>query len=459
MGGLNTSLLIGMQALEASQGALNATSNNIANANTPGYTREVPEFAENAESVIGNDVEGGGVTLTGLQSVRDELLNLQINQQTSAQGSVDTQYSSLEQIQSYFTTTGTDIGSALSSFSSSLAQLSANPSSTSVQQSVLSSGQDLAQAFNETANGLTSVQSAADSQVTQTVAQINSLSQQIANLNGQITQLNASGQDAGTIQDQRDELVQQLSQLTGISVTQSSDGETITTGNGSPLVIGDQSFALQTATGSDGFQQVIDSSGNNITASIQGGQLGGAITIRDQTIPNYLNQLNTLASQFATAFNTAQAQGYDSNGNRGGNFFNIPSGTTGAAAGISVAITDPSQIAISSDGTSGSNGNVANLSAALTTALPSGQSVEQGYSNLVFQVGNDTSNANTQSTAIGDNLTQLTNQQSSVSGVSIDEETSNLIRYQTAYEAAARIVSTVQALNTVTLDMGSSQSY
>ena len=91
MAGLNTSLTIGIQALEASQAALNATSNNIANANTPGYTREVPQFSENAETLSGGEVVGGGVSLGGLQSVRDELLNLQIQQQTSQQSSADTQ--------------------------------------------------------------------------------------------------------------------------------------------------------------------------------------------------------------------------------------------------------------------------------------------------------------------------------------------------------------------------------
>jgi flagellar hook-associated protein 1 FlgK len=459
MGGLNTSLYIGVQALETTQGALNATSNNIANANTPGYTREVPQISEGPETQTGDSVQGGGVTLTSLQSVRDELLNLQIQQQTSDQSSVDTQSSSLQQIQNYFSTSGEDIASTLSAFSGSLAQLSANSSSTAVQQSVLSSGKNLAASFNTTANGLTSIQSAADQQVTQTVSQINSLTTQIANLNGQLWQLNAAGQDSGTVEDQRDQLVQQLSQLTGISLTQSSDGETITTGNGSPLVMGSQSFSLQTTPGSNGLQQVIDTSGNNITSSIQGGQLGGALAIRDQTIPSYLNQLNTLASQFATAFNAAQAQGFDSNGNAGGNFFTVPSGTAGAAAGISVAITSPAQIAVSSDGSAGSNGNVANLTAALNNALPSGQTAAQSYASLVYQVGDATSNASTTSTAIGQNLLSLTNQQSSESGVNIDEETTNLIRYQTAYEAAARIVSTVQALDTVTLDMGSSQSY
>ncbi len=85
--------------------------------------------------------------------------------------------------------------------------------------------------------------------------------------------------------------------------------------------------------------------------------------------------------------------------------------------------------------------------------MPSGQSAASAYANLVYQVGNATSNASAQSSAVGQNLLQLTNQQSSVSGVNIDEETTNLIRYQTAYEAAARIVSTIQALNTATINM------
>ena len=458
MGGLSTSLLIGVQALDATQGALDATSNNIANVNTPGYTREVAQFSENGQNESGDEVTGGGVTLEGIQSIRDELLNIQIQQQTSLQSSADTQSSSLQQVQTFFTTNGDDIASALTSLSSSLAQLSATPSDSSAQQSVLSSGQNLADAFNTTAQGLTTAQSDADQQVTQTVAQINSLTQQIAQLNGQAAQVPA-GEDGGTTQDQLDQLVQQLSGLTNVSITQGTNGETITTGSGTPLVIGGQSYNLQTTTGTDGFQQVLDSNGNNITSTIQGGTLGGAIEIRDQVIPGFQSQLNTLASQFATAFNSAQAQGFTSSGAVGGNFFTVPTDPNDAAAGISVAITDPSQIAISSDGSADSNGNVANLSAALTTALPSGQTAASGYANLVYQVGEAASNASTQSTAIGQNITQLTNQQGAVSAVDINEETTNLIRYQTAFEAASRIVSTVQVLDNAALNMGSSTSF
>jgi flagellar hook-associated protein 1 FlgK len=460
MGGLNTTLLLGMQALEATQGALAATSNNIANANTPGYTREVPQFSENEQNVSGSDVSGGGVSLVGLQSVRDELLNLQIQNQTSLQSSVDMQSSTLQQVQSYFSSTsGGDISSELAAFSSSLSQLSATPTSAAAQQGVISSGQDLANAFNNTANGLTSAQSYADGQVTQTVAQINSLTQQIAQLNGQLSHTSTTVKNGGTVQDQRDQLVQKLSTLTGISITQSNDGETITTGNGTPLVMGSQSFTLQRTTGSTGMQQVLDSTGKNITASIQGGALGGAIQVRDQTIPGILTQLNTLASQFATAFNTAQAKGFDSNGNAGQNFFSVPANPANAASGISVSISNPALVAISSDGSAGSNGNVANLSAAVNGALPSGSTPANAYASVVFQVGTAASNATAQSSAIGLNLQQLTTQQGSVSAVSTNEEATNLLRFQTAYEAAARIVSTIQQLNSVTLNMGTSGGY
>lgn len=335
------------------------------------------------------------------------------------------------------------------------------------------------------------------------------------------------------------------------------------TGNGTPLVMGNQSFALQTTTGTDGSQQVLDSNGSNITSSLSGGQLGGAIQMRDQTIPGIFSQLNSLAGQLSSSFNSAQTQGLDSNGNQGQNFFTIPASSSGASAGMTMSITDPALLATNSASSSNSNSNVANLSAALTCALPSnsvsstggtpsvplatgtvltvgsvtsiadastgqifsftagasstiaslqaaiasavtagtlssgtglslnaaghviisttavadtlqvsttdtvleqfnstsGKTATSAYASLVFDVGNAASNASTQYAALGKSLLQLTNQQSSVSGVNVDDETANLIRFQTAYQAGARIVSTIQQLNTITLDMGSSQSY
>jgi flagellar hook-associated protein 1 FlgK len=392
--------------------------------------------------------------LEGYQSVRDELVQTQIQQETQSQSGANAQLATLQQIQPTFTTSTQDIGTEMSAMFSSLSSLSTNPTSASAGQAVLTAGKNLATAFNTASNTLTSQQAGLNTQVTQDVSQINQLTQQIAALNPQIAELKATGQDGGTVQDQQNQLVLSLSALTSVAVTQTDNGETLSTGNGTPLVVGSQSFALQTTTGSNGMQQVLDQNGSNITASLTTGDLGGTVQMRDQTIPGLLNQLDTLANQFGSAINAAQAQGFNQDGTAGQNFFSVPSTVAGSAASISVALTDPTQIASSSDGTAGSNGNLANLSAVQTSALPAGQTPGDAYANLVYQVGTLTSNATAESGATTSSLLQLNDQLSSVSGVSIDEESTNLITFQTAYEAAARVVSTVQALFSVTLAMG-----
>jgi len=451
---LSASLSIAVQSLNAADGALQATNNNIANANTPGYTRKVVVLQEAASTTEGNLSAGNGVDLTGYQSVRDELLQTQINQETQAQGSANAQLSSLQQIEPTFTTSTQDIGTEMSALFSSISTLSTDPSSSSSRQAVLAAGQNLATAFNQASNTLTSQQAGLNTQVTQDVGQINQLTKQIAALNPQLAALKANGQDGGTLQDQQDELVLKLSALTNVSVTQTQDGETVTTGNGTALVAGSQSFALQATTGSDGMQHVLDQSGNDITSSLTGGDLGGTIETRDTTIPGLLNQLDTLANQFATAINAAQAKGYDQSGDAGQNLFTVSSTVAGSAATIKMATTDSTMVAASSDATSGNNGNLANLSAVQTNTLASGQTPGDAYASLVYQVGSLTSNANAESTATAASLLQLNDQLSSVSGVSIDEESANLITYQQAYEAAARVVTTIQSLFTVTMSMG-----
>ena len=453
MGGLTTSLITGMQALDASEAALDSASNNIANANTPGYTREVAEFSENAENLSGGTVTGGGVTLEGIQSVRDELLNLQIQQQTSLQSSADTQSSGLQQIQTYFASTGEDIASTLSAFSSSLAQLSANPSSSAVQQSVLSAGQNLAESFNTTASGLSTAQTTADQQVTQTVAQINTLSQQIAQLNGQISNLQNVGESAGSFIDQRTQAIDQLSSLVDVSVIPSNNSLTLTTGNGTPLVAGQQSFQLTTAVTPSGMHDVY-SQGTDITNSIVSGQLGGTLQARDQQIPAIQNQLDTLAAGLANAVNTVQAGGFDLNGNAGTDLFiPPPAAVTGAAASLSVAITNPALIAASSDGTVGSNGNAEAMYALGSQAVIDGQDPTDYYSDIVFNVGNATSNATAEQTASNLVLQQLNDQNSSISGVSLDEEAANLVQYQNAYSASAQVVTTINDMMYAVVNM------
>ncbi len=458
MASLGNSLSIAVQSLGADTAALQVTNNNIANANTPGYTRQVAVLQEAMPSTDGGLSTGSGVDLVGYQSIRDELVQNQIQQETGAQSGANAQLATLNQIQPTFTTSTDDIGTDMSALFSSISSLSTNPTSSSARQAVLTAGQNLATAFNTASNTLTSQQTGLNTQVSQDVKQINQLTQQIAALNPQIAQVEATGQDGGTLEDQQNQLVLQLSKLTNVSVINSNDGITVSTGSGTALVVGSQSYALQTATGTGGAQQVLDQNGKNITSSLSGGDLGGTVQSRDQIIPGLLTQLDTLANQFGTAMNAAQASGYDQNGNAGQNFFTVSSTVAGSAGSIKMAISDPASIAASSDGSSGSSGNLTNMSAVQTNTLASGQTPGDAYASLVYQVGSLTSNANAESSATTASLLQLNDQLNSVSGVSIDEESTNLITYQQAYEAAARVVTTIQSLFTTTMSMGTASA-
>jgi len=453
MGSLSSILFMASQALGADQGAIDATSNNIANQNTPGYSREVAVLTEATPSVDGSVTYGNGVELQQIQSVRDQVLQIQISDQNQQQGSSQAQYTALQQVQSLFSNPTQGIGADFTAFFNSISQLSTDPASVPDRQAVLTAAQNLASDFHSTEQSLDTVQSGLNQSVQQNVTQINTLTQQIAQLNVQVGEMQKLGQDPGSLGDQETQLIQQLSQLTTVNQIQTENGLTLTTGNGAPLVVGGQSFALQTTTGPSGMTNV-SSQGQDITSTLKGGQLGGNLQIRDNVIPGLLSQIDNLASQFSSSINAAQASGYDLNGNAGQPLFTDTSGA-GAASNLTVAITDPSLIAASSDGTAGSNGNVANLLAVQNQKLPSGDTPLNTYSNLVAQSGSLTAQAQAEVTASTGSLNQLNNQLGAVSGVNLDEETTNLMNYQRAYEAAARVVTTVDELTQSVLDMGS----
>ena len=453
---LTASLSTATQALFAQELELQVTNNNIANVNTAGYTREVVNLSEADPTQSGNISIGNGVNVEGIQSVRDELLTGRIQQQTSQESSANAQVNALNEIQTLFPSNGSSVAGSLSSFFTSLTALSTDPANAADRQTVLSSAQTLVQQFNSVASGLSAASTTLDTTVGTDVAQINNLATQAASLNQEVVQQKASGQSTGTLSDQLNEVELQLAGLTNISVVHGDQGDSISTGNGTPLVLNSQSFALQTITASDGHLQVLDANGSNITSDVTGGDLGGTIAVRDTQIPALESSLDSLANQFATSFNAAQTQGYDQNGVAGAALFTIPSTVSGSAASIALTTSDSTAIAASSvsgSGASGSNGNLSNLTAIQNAALSSGGTLTTLSSNLVYQVGSLTSNASTQSSSIQLSLTALKSQQGSVSGVSIDEESANLVQFQQAYEAAAKVITTIQSLFDITINM------
>jgi flagellar hook-associated protein 1 FlgK len=453
MSSLNASLATALSGLIAEQGAIAVTTNNVANVNTPGYSRQQAILVTSDPVVVDPLTFGTGVTLQSVESIRDPILESQIQQQTQAQGQFSTLTAALQQTQVNFTTSTNDIGTEISNFFASINLLSANPSSLPTRQGVLTAAGNLATSFNSTAGNLTQQQSSLDLSVVQTVSQINTLSQQVAELNGQVSRLQNVGENAGSFIDQRTTAIDQLSALVDVSVIPSENTLTLTTANGAPLVSGQQSFQLQTQSTLTGLHDVY-SQGKDITSQITSGQLGGTLEARDQQIPAFQTQLDTLAAGLANAVNTVQDGGFDLNGNPGTNLFTPPPANgVGAAASLSVAITDPALIAASSDGSAGSNGNAEKMYALSSQAIISGQTPTDYYSGIVFNVGNATANALAEQTASTQVLQQLNDQRAAVSGVSLDEEAANLVQYQDAYQASAQVMTAIDNMMNAVVQM------
>jgi flagellar hook-associated protein 1 FlgK len=453
MSSLTGTMWIALGALQAQQAGLQTTTNNLANINTPGYSRQRP-ILEQADPIIqGNIPFGGGVTLKGIESMRTDLLDRQIGEETQQQGNSQAYVNAMNQVQPLFPDDTTGIGQQISAFFQSLNSLSTNPSDGSLRQNVLSAAGNLAAAFNRTSNQLTQVGQQLDLSLQQQVQQVNEISQQIATVNAELAAVSSTGQQYSNFLDQRSALIQQLSGI--IDVAQISDGDslTLTTKQGTALVVGALAYGLTTAVDPTGAQHIYSSQAEDITGQITGGTMGGMLQARDRSIPSLQNQLDSLSSGMVAALNAAHQMGTDLNGNAGGNLF-LPITGAGAAAGMAVAFADGSLLAASSDGSSGSNGNLANLSAVAMQAVSDGMTPSEAYANMVFQVGMNISDGNTELATSNAMLQQLQQQKSSISGVSLDEEAANVLLYQRAYQAAAEAITAVNQMLQTAINMG-----
>ncbi len=455
--GLTSDLNVSVQSLLASTEAMDVTTTNLANTNTAGYARRRVVLEESTPT--GLDESSTGVDVQTIQSLRDTVLDLSINANTSAQSMNDTLSNALGSVQVEFSDTTTNsIGSTMDSFFSALQELSTSPTSTSLRSNVLTAAQNVASAFQTTAGTITQVQQQADQSVVQDTSNANSLLQQIASTNAQIQTATALGQSDNSDEDQLSSLLSQLSSIMNYQTVSSSDGLTLTTSNGIPLVVGSKAYSLTNQLDASGYNNVM-AGGSNITSTISGGSLGGNITARDSTLASMTTQLDQYAYDFASAVNGVQTAGNDANGSTGTPIFNPPDTTnansTGAAASITVALTSGAEIAAAaSGGASGDASNLEKMIALQNQSITNGATPTGAFANLSYEIGNTISQAKSDSTALGSILTQLKNQQSSVEGVSVDEESSNLVLYERSYQAAAKVISTIDTLMGNILDMG-----
>jgi flagellar hook-associated protein 1 FlgK len=467
MGTINSALSLASGALDADQAALSVVANNVANANTTGYTEEAPNWQENQPIEVNGISIGDGVTETGATSQRDRVLEERLDQQQQLASASGARLTALNNIQALFTpdsgssgSTAGDIGSDITSFFDSFSSLEADPTDNALRQNVLSAASTLSGDISSAADSLNSQRAALDQEATGVASQVNSLTGAIAQLNLEIQSISPDA-DAGTLEDQRQQDLSQLSQLIGINqVTTENNGLSITTTSGQLLVSAGSNYQLTTGTVngvSDFFL-----GGTDITAQLAtgGGELGGYLTARDQDIPSALSSLDQLAYNISTAVNAQNNAGTDLDGVTGTAadplyIFNQPTQAPGSAAAMSVAMTDPSQIAAAGagDGT-GDDSNAVAMAALANQSIVNGQTPINYYSNFVSTLGSTVSGVQTENTAQNASVTQLQTENNALSSVNLNDEAAAMSTLETSYQAASQVFTILNTIMASALNLG-----
>ena len=328
---------ISVSALQAFQQAINVTSNNIANASTPGYDVESANLTEAIPQSNGAATVGAGVVVTGISRAFSQAAANQLNTSQSSLGQLNALQNYSSQIDNLFGTTVGGLSTSLQSFYSAFSNVANNPTSTASRQALLGQAQSVATSFQNASSELNSLNTDVNSRITADVQQINSIASSISTLNQQIVVGTAQdgNQPPNELMDQRDQLVSNLSQLVGVSTTTDPNGAlNVFVGNGQPLVLQGQTTTLTTVPNQFNASQLEISTstanGNVISSSITSGDLGGLLAARSQVINPALGQLGQIATALSQTVNSQQSEGLDLNGNLGANIFSVgtPSATS-----------------------------------------------------------------------------------------------------------------------------------
>jgi flagellar hook-associated protein 1 FlgK len=352
---------IGNSALAAAYTALRTAGNNIANANTPGYTRQSVVLTPAVGSFTGGSFIGQGVSIADVRRSYNEFLTSQAHQGAAAAAQADTRATQLTQLAGLFNDPSTGIGWAIDNFFAAAQTLSQRPGDTAVRQQMISAGNLLTQRFNDVGGRLQEMRSGADRQVRLETDVVNRLAQEIAQLNDKVALAQGSGASPNDLLDRRDAAIRRLNESVRVSEIAQGDGAVnLFLGNGQPLVVGAKANSLAMRTDPRDPQQLqigVNSGGMFLAVEadrIGGGRIGGLMQFRTADLPQIENELGRLAVAMSSAFNEQHRLGNDATGSPGGDFFApltmsalaAPSNGNPATS-ASVTLADASQLQVS----------------------------------------------------------------------------------------------------------------
>ncbi len=443
---------IGRTGLAAAQVGQDVTGHNIANAGTEGYS--VQSVDQMATDMIASDDHttlpvgealGTGVAISRIQRARDQFLDTQVRGATAGQSYQSSLQGALDQVDSAFgEPSSTGLNSALSTFFNGFRDLSNNPEDLGIRATTIQKGDALVQVMQGVQQRLTSVSTTLTQHIAADVQSLNAYGAQIAGLNVTIRQESASGHPVNGLLDQRDLLLDKVSGIANVSTTSNADGTVNVAIGSQALVVGTDAYTVT--------QSSLTAGGD-----LKQGELAGLIEGQSE-VGAYQGKLDSLAASLVNQVNDAHRGGAGLDGTTNLDFFTVTAGKEASTIAVnSVLESHPEQLAAAARPVPPASpvppqSDAAN--AALLAGLKNKTDTTPGdvlynntlqgfYQKTVSDAGGRAASAKSASDSAGATLTQLTQQRNSVTGVSTDSEMINMLRYQRAYQASARVVQTM----------------
>ncbi len=440
-------LNVASSALLSYQRGMDTVAHNISNASNPNYSRQRVDLAARSslgyEGGIGLIGIGDGVEVAALTRSRDEFTDSQFRGQAALLGQWEEVSISLTRVEGAFgSLSGTSLSNGLDAFWNSWQDLSNQPDSLAARREVLQVATNLTATINRVSQELTDERAILNQGVIQAVDQVNLMASELADLNTQIKQLALAGNPPNDLMDQRDALLDQLSGFTNL-IIRPTDNEGLNIFIGSEALVRDgNSYEIETVDPGSGDLEVRWAYSGELLAA-GSGKIQGLIDSRDTFIPNYQQKLDDFSAELITQINTIHNPAYALDDSTGRDFF---SGTDASTIAVNAGIAGNPQLvaASSTTGTPGNNDVVLSILAIRDVNVMSGgtETLSDFISSTAVELAGDLNFANMSVRHESTLSNSLSGMRAATSGVNIDEEMVNMIKFQRAYQAAARMIST-----------------
>ena len=458
---------IGKRAMMNSQNALQTTSHNIANKATEGYSRQRVDQTTAVPITEGNLQLGMGSRASSVSRTNNPFLEKQIQKETSNLGTNQGKELALNRMQEVFNEQmNKGLNQYVTDFFNSFRELSNNPESATTRTMVKEAAQALTMDFKRVDTQLTDIQKDVDERVKDETNEVNKLCREIADLNEKIANVEIQGMPANDQRDSRDLALKKLNEKIDIHYAEGDQGQvTVSTAGNALLVSGFDHYELQTSRNPDTdrmevyFKTSESTPAFKITDRIKGGSIGGALSVRDQVIPEFKNKIDQMAFNIAGHVNNAHLEGFDRSGKPAETFFEMPQQVEGASGSMKVnqaILDDVNKIAAGIHPGAVGDNTVANVISQLQNknVMDDGSATfDDFYNSQVGRIGVLAQRAIKSRESQANVLTQLSNIRESISGVSLDEETTNMIEFQRGFDASARVIKTADEMFDTVLNL------